>query len=334
MLLRGLSNKARADIKRTNSGETPLPAVRDLPAPSTNGRSRSRPAPTTGTARFEPADPTQVEGLLPDNFITGIVQVQDNMPDPRRYNANYTHLSALLKDPCARQIRFWDNDQTRPIFDYVGGAMRVVWRQGRATESHIREQFLKGVQNKGVIGEWSCKCGAAKREGMFDETWMECGRCRTLPNNYGELTLYDHAAGIVGNPDFLFALMENKTHVSEIKSMNDEQFSGLTEPVPDHVYQACGYRRMLEISGRPVTDGVTIMYANKKYTWGQSPYKEFQVDARQQSIQNVLDGMWDAARVIKQARADNIIPTHKVCSSPTCTQAKKCPFVTDCFNRS
>lgn len=185
MLLKSLSNKARHDVQRTNKGEAPLPAAPDEPP----RRARQRNGNYSPAPRFEPVDPTTMNGTVPEYLITNVVNSQDELPENKRYNAKYMHLTELLKDPCARQVALWDENPKVPIFQQTTGGHRLMWLQGRATEAHIRNQFIKGVKNKGVIGIWKCKCEATENTGQFDTRWPACPRCRTATTNYNELTL-------------------------------------------------------------------------------------------------------------------------------------------------
>lgn len=320
MLLKNISDKVRDDIARTNRGEKPEPRRK----PERQSRERN-------LVRQEAFNPEDMENL-PDGFVSRILHTQDSLPEPQRHNVGYTHLSALLKNPCVRQLRFMDENQDKQVFQSVTGAHRLMWKLGRAIETHIRETYIKGVKGKGVFGNWECACGAVKHAGKrFSETWLSCQRCRTKPDNYKEYTVFDHDAGIAGNPDFLVYGGDILT-VVEIKSMNGEDFELLRAPMPDHVYQAAGYRRLLKQNGFNVSKNVVIVYATKKFKYG-SPYKEFSVDVTVPQYENVLNGMWGVAQEIKQSRLAKTIPPRKVCSSVNAKEAKKCSFCTDCFMR-
>lgn len=318
MLLRNLSHTARTRVDRANR------AAQETP--------RQRPAPEVLAPVGQDAfDPTSL-GELPPNFISRVVSAQDHLPERTRHNAGYMHLSALLKEVCPRQIRLSDLNADRAVYQDATGGHRVMWKLGRAVEAHVRESFIKGVQGKGVYGAWSCQCGRTREEGLFSSEWPRCRSCGEPPVRYGELTIFDHNAGISGSPDF--PIMINRLlHVGEIKSMNGEEFDSLTQPIPDHVFQAAGYRRLFSLNGMPVSDKVLIHYTTKKFKFG-SPYKEFHVNVNTAEINRVLDGVWARALEIKQHRLEGTLPPRTMCQSTSATKARKCPHVTDCFSRS
>lgn len=328
MLLGKLSDKVKSDVQASNRGEKPAPAdPPSRPAPRTARGNEERLANTSAEAY----DPTTLK-KLPEGFLSRIINTQDNLPEKKRHNEGYLHLSDLLRGVCARAVRFSDERPDSPIYNAANGGQRLVWKIGRAVEQHIRDSYIKGVKGKGVLGEWSCKCGAVKQTGVFSEKWGNCGRCRTAPKNYGEVSVYDHDAGIVGNPDFP-VYVGDVLHVTEIKSMNKKDFDALTAPVPDHIFQAAGYRRLLKKNGYVVSDKVIILYATKDYMFG-SPYKEFHVNVNKPEIDRVLDNAWKAAQKIREARIKGVIPREKICSSTSSPAAKKCAFCTECFSRS
>lgn len=343
MLLKKLSNKmssgsGKGPREPDEPGEQPRADVAEKkPARERPARTFGvRPAPAkksrilpVGVQTFSPG---AVQDLPPD-FLKMVVNAQDSAPEAKRHNVGYMHLSELLKGVCPRAVRFTDENPDKQIYQAATGGHRVMWRMGRAAEAHIRESYIKGVKGEGVYGVWKCKCGAHEKQGYFAPEWQACGRCRTLPDNYHEYSLLDHEAGVVGNPDMLLRVAE-PLYVMECKSMNGEDFDALQAPMPDHIYQGAGYRRLGLKNGLPIADKIIIIYVTKKFKFG-SPYKEFHVDVNKPEIDRVLDGAWAKARLIRQSRKDNRIPdaTQRVCKSMNSPQAKACPHCADCFMR-
>lgn len=318
MLLRSLSHTARSNVDRANRAAVDNP--------------RTRPAPEVIAPISQDAfDPTALDAI-PANFLSRVIGAQDSQPERARHNAGYMHLSALLKEVCPRQVRFSDLSPERHVYQDTTGGHRVMWKLGRAVEGHVRDSYIKGVKGKGVYGAWSCVCGSSRQEGVFSEDWPECRRCHTKPQKYEELTVFDHDAGISGNPDFPIYI-GRALHVVECKSMNGEEFDALVQPIPDHVFQAAGYRRLFSINGFTVSNTVVIHYTTKKFKFG-SPYKEFHVDVNTPEINRVLDGVWQRALEIKGHRLNNTIPPRTMCQSTNATKARKCPHCVDCFSRS
>lgn len=323
MLLRNLSDKAKANIERTNSGEAPEQPSR--------ARVRER---ELAPSRSGAVDPDSVNEVS-ENFITDIVVAQDRISEEKRHNSGYSHVTSLLRGICPRQQRFID-EADQPEYETANGGRRIIWRMGRAAEAHIRDSYIKGIKGKGVIGKWLCKCERTSYEGEFQQGHRACPHCRTAPVNYNEITLLNHEAGVCGNPDFILKLGRDGTiHVVEIKSMNGEDFDELAAALPDHVYQAASYRRLLMENGYDnVSNKVFVIYVSKKYSFRGPFYKPFLVDVDTPSVNAVLDNAWETARIIRRARTDGVIPERTQCATPQSPQAKKCAFVTDCFMRS
>lgn len=325
MLLGKLSHIAKANIEATNRGEK-IPEVSEK---RIDKPYKGKAAPMQG--RQGPIDPTTLKEI-PDGFFTGIVSAQDSVPQAKRKNTGYTHVSDLIRGFCARQVRFSD-EKNEKIFESPTGGHRVMWLIGRAVEKHIRDSYIKGVKGKGVLGKWICKCTKTEYEGFYDAKAKPCPFCRTSPSEFNELAFFDHEAGVVGNPDLPIVVgNEGDFIVVEIKSMNPEDFDDLVTPLPDHIYQAASYRRLLLKADKKVSNKVLIVYCTKKFKFGK-PYKEFMVDVTSAPIQAVLDNMWAAARELRELRKNDEMPCRIACANPSSPMAKKCPHVTDCFMR-
>jgi hypothetical protein len=193
----------------------------------------------------------------------------------------------------------------------------------------LRDDLEIYVKGEGVYGIWECACGALTKTGFYDATWADCGRCRKKASTYKEFTVYDHNAGVVGNPDFLIDI-GGVMYIVEIKSMNPEDFDELESPKPDHIYQAAGYRRLMNVNDFDVAPQVIIIYCTKKFKYG-SPYKEFHVNVDKEPINAVLDNAWGVAEHIRESRKKATIPTEKICKNSSSPAARNCPHVTDCM---
>ncbi len=323
MIPKNPNSRIKSEAASAEKGEKVNSGIRERTAPS---RSRQR----LVSPKSETFSPSLLVGLE-DGFLSRVVNAQDATPEPERHNEGYMHMSKLLKGVCSRQVVFTDMNPAKPIFQTATGGHRVMWKLGRAAEAHVRDSYIRGVKGEGVYGLWRCKCGAHTKAGYYSELWPSCGRCRTAPDNYGEQPFFDHENGIVGNPDFLVRIGEY-LYVVEIKSMNGEDFDALQAPMPDHIYQGAGYRRLVALNDFPVAPIVVIIYVTKKFVFG-SPYKEFHVNVDKPMYNGILDTSWAKGKLIRQARLNGALPREKVCSSMDSPQAKKCPHVTDCFMR-
>lgn len=276
------------------------------------------------------ARPLPEDSPLPERFVTSIVDQMDRIPENIRVaTSGYTHVSALTSF-CGRRSLLMQQQDRQSLRSVTGGE-RVMWRIGRAVESHIREQYLAARNNQNVLGRWTCLCGKALHVGLHNSS-SRCNDCNSPLNVYGEFTLRDEEAKIVGNPDLLI-LHESSVVVSEIKSMKKDQWELLTAPLPDHVFQAGMYHDLLKRQAaryRVHSTGVFI-YCTKDYKHG-SPYKEFHVDFTKPSLVAIREMIRNSVLDALHAQQTQDLVPRTVCASPNCAMAKACPVATVCFN--
>jgi hypothetical protein len=265
---------------------------------------------------------------LPSGYMKTLVDQQDNAPERSRVgNAGYVHVSSLV-GLCTRQYALSEQRQD-PVFKAVRGGHRVMWKIGRSVEAHIRDQFIRARNRAGVWGSWSCRCGHSKHVG-FHSSNGRCTKCETGLHQYGEAAMFDHENRIVGNPDLPF-LMGEYLVVSEIKSMTKKMFEALTEPLPDHVFQASMYHYLFSSNRFKVHDRAIIIYATKEFIYG-SPYKEFHVDMTGDMVRRGVARAIEQARQITAFRTSQTLPARcGACSTHDSPTAKNCPVVTPCF---
>jgi hypothetical protein len=272
-----------------------------------------------------------------NDFLLNAVRGMDVASEEIRTGSEYIHVSSLI-DYCARResLAWTTRNSGAPIRRAnVLPGLRIIWALGRAAEHHVREQFIKARDARGVLGIWECGCGKTKREGLRPKS-AKCPTCDSGLSRYKEIPLFDHDAKIVGNPDLLFVRPDNDlVRVVEIKSMNAAEFKELEAPLANHVIQAASYNRLAEINDMGPDAFVTIFYVCKDFN--MKPYKSFTVPITPQIIA-LLDAMFEAA----QERADWVADTESganvalpprlgFCTSVQSPRAKKCPECVGCF---
>jgi len=269
---------------------------------------------------------------MTSGFLTSILHAQDAEIDATRIGSDYIHVSSLLEF-CPRRHVVAVRDEIN-IYESTRSCDRVLWAIGKGIEAHVRKQLLARFQNIGCVGEWSCPCKRVKYEGMFNPNAI-CVRCGHVATHYDEFTLIDHEAKVAGHPDFIF-MASGRLHVLEIKSMNKKDFDLLTKAVPNHIFQASSYRKMLAARGTvPVDPHVIILYVCKDYSFKGSPYHEFSIDATSPEVTNSLDLAWQNARIAKQALEGSQLPTkHPSCLTPSSPMARGCAACVNCFSRA
>jgi hypothetical protein len=293
--------------------ETHVPVVRAT-APAPAARTRVRPA-TDSTA-------------LPVNLIKQALDDRDRTPEAARVGrAGYLHVSSLI-GLCAR-MQVLGVRHNIDIRNQVTGGHRVMWKIGRAVEKHVRGQFIQAIEHRGVYGRWLCVCKRTERTGHYDDR-LTCPTCKGKLENYGEIALFDHENGIVGNPDLLFRHGQPFV-ITEIKSMTGEMFKDLASPLGDHIFQASLYHHLATVNNHPVHDEVVIFYTNKQFKFG-SPYKEYHVDVTTPTLRQQVADAVGMACGIKEALANGVLPPREACSNQDCTRAKNCAAAVICWS--
>lgn len=285
--------------------------------------------------------------VLTDDYLISIIERQDTIPERSRLGTpsveGYIHASSLL-DMCARQQVIANLHRPPALLNNVSSADRVVWALGRAAEKHVRRQVINGLQMRDTFGRWSCHCPRwerSVRQGFYDDD-IRCGHCAQKLDKYREITLFDHANKIAGNPDLIFRHMQ-KYVCTEVKSIKGEEFKELRVPLNVHVLQAILYRHLLLLTGMPVADVVVIFYVNKHYARrrrraeGEAPerspvYKEFHVDATLPMYQNELARMLSIAAEVRDHMRVGMVPERTLCTNSSCSRARECPVAATCFN--
>jgi hypothetical protein len=264
---------------------------------------------------------------IPNDMFKDMLDVIDRQPEKsRKGRAGYLHVSALI-GLCSR-AQVLSVLHGIDIYQQVTGAHRVMWKFGRAVEQHVRDNIIEAKKYADAYGVWKCVCKRTEQTGYFPHN-VRCPMCKGKLDNYHELTLFDHEAGIVGNPDLLMRHGLPFLPI-EVKSITGEDFKDLTQPQGDHIFQAAMYRHLLVRNDMPAYDEVVIFYTSKHFRWG-SPYKEFHVDVTTPQITRLVEDAVAQAREVKLGNAQRLVPTRTVCADNTCTRAKNCPAQNLCF---
>jgi hypothetical protein len=266
---------------------------------------------------------------LSENVILDALRKHDNIPQLTRTPIGadaYIH-SSSLDNFCARRAAIFDKNNSTPR-EYVQGAMKIVWKMGRAVEEHIREALISSLGKKNFHGQWECKCGKTKHIGLWAD--KDCQVCGTKTNNYKELTIYNEEYKIANNPDLVAVSKNNQKIIIEIKSMNKEDFDELEAPLSSHVRQANRYVRFSRMNGSVTSGKVTIVYARKDYKYS-GVYKPFVVDVDTVALETAFLEELDQAKKLREYFKTSELPEREFCVSAMSPMAKKCLACNDCF---
>lgn len=263
---------------------------------------------------------------IDNHSIAEVLSGQDAIPQHSRVGSDYIHLSSLL-NLCIRReylARTFD-----PAVESPTSAQRIMWKIGRALESHVRESYLRSEYGKAMYGIWRCACGHTQYTGRMQSN-TKCERCYKGVDNYHEYTVRDDTLKIIGNPDLLLMGKDNALTVVEIKSMTKTSFDPLGSALPDHVLQASGYAYLLHRAGFKVRDAVKVFYVRKEYQPFCRVYKEY--DVRWKDQKQILDSAFDQVASLREAEKGEEIPKRlNACVSLHDRIPKKCPLGSQCF---
>lgn len=281
---------------------------------------------------------TEGEKFSFDKFtISDVVVGQDYLDtnEDNRHNLHFIHVSDLMQ-ACPRAYVLAVRHRERKYrSDFLGkvhsSATRVVWAQGRATEEHIRSQFIRRFADQ-VYGTWTCACKQSSYLGCHNPE-IRCGKCQST-HTFNETPIHDHELRIVGTADFPL-IIDNSMHLVELKSIKKEDFESLTAPLPQHLTQVFTYHDMQRRAGASMSNQVTVLYAAKEFSV-KGAYKEFTVDTTDENYQFVHTArnlLYTKARIIREALDKGTLPERlSKCNVITSSTAKGCPVCVNCFS--
>lgn len=119
---------------------------------------------------------------------------------------------------------------------------------------------------------------------------------------------------INGSTDGVLSLEED--YLLEIKSMMSFQFSKLTTPVEDHVFQASLYATVLGIKN------IVFLYINKD----SGEFKEYIVKTSKPLVREAVQIISDVKKAVEEKTAPN-----RVCLNEYTNVALACPYRDTCF---
>jgi hypothetical protein len=246
---------------------------------------------------------------------------------------DHLHVSDLLHK-CVRKKALEIRYKAIPAQQRLTMADMLTFAMGDAVHDTLKARARIGAPEK-VWGIWSCKCEFLKHEDpcIFEEIDQDetCPHCKTLVNQYHEVSMFDEEYGVVGNPDLiLYYARTDALHVTELKSMAHKSWEELVRPVPEHVLQVVFYWHLMHRKGYRLTDRVSILYATKQWQFGNKPmFKEFLIDPV--AMLDRLEPYIEDAKAYKAALKGGAMPLRTVCSHEAAKEAKKCGMVDICF---
>lgn len=291
------------------------------------------PAPVVPQIAIKMPRGSVVECPTDQQLVSDILRQVPRLRRPNR-NDGYTHVSDLIgKGKCMRQIAIARKYGTPLRPKRLGVFDRITFAIGDAVHDTMKMIATEGGPSA-VWGNWKCSCGHLYHTDPCVHAEIDpedvCELCGTPCNVYQEVPMFNEEYQIVGNPDLMLFLDDvGAFHIVELKSMKHEDFLDLSRPLPEHILQVVFYWFLVAMTGRKVTDRVSIVYITKGYQFKGEAHKEFMIDPRRE-LHRLEPYLADALRA-KMSREHEVYPERKVCSGEYTTQAKKCEVCSLCF---
>jgi len=211
----------------------------------------------------------------------------------------------------------------------IHASQGITFQLGHAVEDYIiRRAKTKSAST--LWGTFRCACKKLEFVGTYKQAKKspKCVRCEQPAEEYTELTLANEELMIVGNVDLVFK-EDDHFILCELKSIADKGWKELERPMPEHKVQILMYWWMARELGLPLYDKVSILYANKQYLFGSSPYKEFVINPSLElrHIEEYLDD----ARAYMEYRETGTLPPRLQCPHKDYRKAKDCHISNECF---
>jgi hypothetical protein len=289
--------------------------------------------PTTGR-RAAPCDKDQQVVSAPntDYPLTEILDKASYDMRPARPGP-HLHVSDLLHK-CIRKKALEERYDAVPAQQRLTMSDMLTFAMGDAVHDTLKARARIGRPDV-VWGVWSCKCEYLKHEDpcTYAEIDQEekCPHCKSLVDQYHEVSMTDDEYGVVGNPDLiLYFARKDALHVTELKSMAHKGWEELVRPVPEHVIQVVFYWHLMHRKGYRLTDKVSILYCTKQWQFGnKTSFKEFLIDPV--ASLDRLDQYIEDAKAYKAAREGGELPLRTFCSHEAAKGAKSCGVMQLCF---
>lgn len=322
-------------VRRTRTRvteEAPAPTSRSSLALRRRRGQTQDPAPVNGR-RAVGSEEGQVVSAPNTDYPLGEVLDRASYDMRPHRPGDHLHVSDLLHK-CIRKKALETRFNTIPAQQRLTMSDMLTFAMGDAVHDTLKARARIGAPEK-VWGKWSCKCQFLKHEEpcIYSEIDQEetCPHCKSLVDQYHEVSMFDEEYGVVGNPDLvLYFARKDALHVTELKSMAHKSWEELVRPVPEHVLQVVFYWHLMHRKGYRLTDRVSILYATKQWQFGnKSVFKEFLIDPV--AMLDRLDPYIEDAKAYKAALAGGDLPLRTFCSHEGAKGAKTCGVLQLCF---
>jgi hypothetical protein len=255
------------------------------------------------------------------------------------------HASALTKAEglCPRYYALHDAGQTKPADEWLTASEVVTYDIGH----DIQDRLVHAFADMGkCIGDWECLACEKNHTFQARPKQCECGCKKFKPIECRfQSSLNAADCGI----DMLRIVAPGLLRVTEIKTMDKDQFKGLVAPLAEHKLRTNLYLRIIAESGfntnvngwKIDTEKGDILYTTKGgfgcldpdlKAWNLSdqfsPFKEYVVHRNDEKTEHLVL----RAAVIKAFRAKQVPMPHGICSTANVKRAQFCDRKALCFS--
>ena len=248
---------------------------------------------------------------------------------------NVVHASDITKPNfCPRHWAFLDMEQVKKgVGSYVPTALRVTYDMGNATE----KVFIEEWAGEAVHGDWRCRrCGDQRT--MCTKPAPGCAKHKDCIWEYRQIRVESPVCGVSGSFDLLFDVGAPKLLLTELKTINPEDFNLITAPLPEHRLRTNLYLKLLAESSNPYRERVNlhegaVLYVSRAYGKMHPdyneilPFKEFTVKRDDEDLASTLA----RAKQLKIFREKGKVPSG-ICTTALDKPAKGCSTCKECFS--
>lgn len=222
---------------------------------------------------------------------------------------------------------------------FLSPAQEITYLMGKTTAKLLLEQWAGSAS----IGNWRCRrCGDQRT--MTSKPLNGCGKVQfglsaDCQWEYEEVVIDSPLSGISGSLDAFFEVGAPKLLVTEIKTVNAEDFQEIVVPLPEHRIRTNLYLKLIAESNWVYKDRINLHEAavfyvsrghgKKNVDHGNKiiPFKEYKVTRNDEALFPILQ----KARQLKVFRDTTTMPSG-ICATAMDHYAKSCSFCKECFS--
>jgi rubrerythrin len=251
-------------------------------------------------------------------------------------SVHHIHASDITKDNpefCAREIVLMRIFSKARKDQFLGQATKVAFEIGEAYHDLVRDKWLRNI----AVGHWTCP-HCSHQIDFSKLPKIDCPQCGSNKWAYTEVRFMSEEFGVSGSIDFIADLQLQKSVITEIKSMDKDQFSDLVAPIAEHRLRTSLYLKIIESSDSPYKDRLDLQHARiiyvskgygKKTELGKfSPFKEYVITRNDAAIETYVG----KAKAIKLFEDKGVLPSG-VCKTAFDPRCKSCLAAPDCFGQ-